>query len=148
MRLAVCSNLIETKGVKMTDQHDTINPQTLAAFADAWNRHDLNALMAFMHKDCLFHAVAGPDLLGRTFTGHTEVSDGFKAAWTSFPDAAWLDGDHFVAGDRGVSESTFKGTNADGSRIEARMVDVFTFKDGKILVKNAFRKNRPSLVGA
>ena len=129
----------------MTNNDNTINSQTLAEFADAWNRHDLDALMGFMHEDCLFHAVAGPDLLGRTFAGLTEVSDGFKAAWTSFPDAAWLDGDHFVAGNRGVSESTFKGTNPDGSRIEARMVDVFTFKDGKILVKNAFRKNRPPL---
>ena len=27
----------------------------------------------------------------------------------------------------------------------ARMVDVFTFKDGKILVKNAYRKDRPAI---
>ena len=101
--------------------------------------------MRFMHTDCLFHAVAGPDLLGRTFKGTAEVSEGFKAAWQNFPNAAWLDGDHFVVGDRGVSESTFAGTKADGSRIEARMVDVFTFKDGKILVKNAYRKDRPAI---
>jgi len=129
----------------MTDQHATITAQTLADFADAWNRHDLEALMSFMHEDCLFHAVAGPELLGRTFSGRSEVSDGFKAAWINFPDAAWLNGDHFVFGDRGVSESTFKGTKADGSRIEARMVDVFTFKEGKILVKNAYRKDRPAV---
>lgn len=129
----------------MTESQATITTQTLAAFADAWNRHDLSALMDFMHRDCVFHAVAGPDLQGRTFSGHAEVSEGFKAAWTNFPDAAWLDGEHFVAGDRGVSECTFKGTKADGSRVEARMVDVFTFKDGKILVKNAFRKDRPAL---
>ncbi len=132
----------------MSQPHDTISAQTLAAFADAWNRHDLDALMGFMHDDCVFHAVAGPDSLGRTFSGRTEVSEGFKAAWTNLPDAAWLDGEHFVAGDRGVSECTFKGTQADGSRIEARMVDVFTFKDGKILIKNAFRKNRPPLAAA
>ncbi len=65
-------------------------------------------------------------------------------AWTTFPDAAWLDGEHFVCGNRGVSECTFKGTKADGSRVEARMVDVFTFQDGKIAVKNAFRKDRPA----
>ena len=129
----------------MTASPLTITSQTLAEFADAWNRHDLAALMSFMHDDCVFHAVAGPDLLGRSFIGRTAVSEGFKAAWTNFPDAAWLDGDHFVTGDRGVSESTFKGTKADGSRIEARMVDVFTFKDGKILVKNAYRKDRPTL---
>ncbi|MNF16924.1 hypothetical protein D3C80_2201760 [compost metagenome] len=49
-------------------------------------------------------------------------------------------------GDRGVSESTFRGTRADGARIEARMVDVFTFRDGKIAVKNAYRKDRPPVV--
>lgn len=129
----------------MTDLNKNMTAQTLAAFADAWNRHDLEALMGFMHADCVFHAVAGPDLMGRSFKGVAEVREGFKAAWTNFPDAAWLDGDHFVVGDRGVSESTFKGTKADGSRIEARMVDVFTFKDGKILVKNAYRKDRPAL---
>lgn len=132
----------------MTESQKAITAQTLADFADAWNRHDLDALMSFMHDECVFHAVAGPDLLGRTFSGRTEVAEGFKAAWTNLPDAAWLDGEHFVVGDRGVSECTFKGTQADGSRIEARMVDVFTFKNGKILIKNAFRKNRPALTAA
>jgi ketosteroid isomerase-like protein len=129
----------------MNEPQKTITAQTLADFADAWNRHDLDSLMSFMHDDCLFHAVAGPDIQGKTFSGRDEVSEGFKAAWTNFPDAAWVDGEHFVVGDRGVSECTFKGTKADGSGIEARMVDVFTFKDGKILVKNAFRKDRPAV---
>ncbi|MDN5250344.1 nuclear transport factor 2 family protein [Betaproteobacteria bacterium LSUCC0117] len=131
----------------MTNTATTISAQTLADFAQAWNDHDIEKLMTFMHADCKFHAVAGPDLMGRTFSGLTEVREGFKAAWQNFPDAAWLNGDHFVAGNRGVSESTFCGTKADGSRIEARMVDVFTFKDGKILVKNAYRKDRPALAG-
>lgn len=116
---------------------------TLKAFADAWNRHDIEALMSFMADDCVFHAVAGPELLGKSFEGRDAVRAGFQLAWQTFPDAAWLDGDHFVCGDRGVSESTFSGTKADGTRIEARMVDVFTFRDGRIAVKNAYRKDRP-----
>ncbi len=115
----------------------------LQAFGDAWNRHDIEALMSMMDDDCVFHAVAGPDLMGKSFVGRDEVRAGFVAAWTNFPDAAWLDGEHFVVGDRGVSETTFCGTKADGTRIEARMVDVFTFRNGKIAVKNAFRKDRP-----
>ena len=51
---------------------------------------------------------------------------------------------HVVCGDRGFSESTFTGTRADGQRVQARMVDVFTFRGGKIAVKNAFRKDRPA----
>ena len=121
----------------------TVTVATLAAFGDAWNRHDIDALMSFMTEDCEFHAGAGPDLLGRSFVGHAAVREGFQLAWLTFHDAAWLDAVHFVCGERAVSESTFSGTKADGTRIEARMVDVFTLRGGKIAVKNAFRKDRP-----
>ena len=125
-----------------------VDSNFLKEFAAAWNRHDIDALMSFMADDCSFHAAAGPDLNGRSFVGREAVRAGFALAWQTFPDAAWLDGDHFVCGDRGVSESTFAGTRADGTRIEARMVDVFAFRDGKIAVKNAFRKDRPPVTTA
>lgn len=131
----------------MTEPRPRPDAQLLADFAAAWNRHDIETLMSFMTDDCCFHAAAGPDLMGRSFHGQAAVRAGFEMAWATFPDAAWLDGDHFVAGDRGVSESTFRGTRVDGSRVEARMVDVFTFRDGRIAVKNAYRKDRPP-VGA
>ncbi|RXZ41995.1 nuclear transport factor 2 family protein [Crenobacter cavernae] len=117
--------------------------ELLQAFSEAWNRHDIDALMGFMAEDCVFHGAAGTELFGRSFVGRDAVREGFQLAWQTFPDAAWLDGEHFVSGDRGVSESTFCGTKSDGSRIEARMVDVFTFQGGKIAVKNAYRKDRP-----
>jgi ketosteroid isomerase-like protein len=125
-----------------------VDADFLKQFADAWNRHDIDALMSFMAEDCRFHAAAGPDLRGRSFVGREAVRAGFALAWQTFADAAWVDGEHFVCGDRGVSECTFTGTKADGSRIEARMVDVFTFRDGKIAVKNAFRKDRPPVTSA
>ena len=117
--------------------------EMLADFAAAWNRHDLEALLSFMTEDGAFHGVAGPDLLGRSFVGTAALREGFALAWQNFPDASWTDGVHVVCGDRGFSESTFTGTRADGLRVQARMVDVFTFRNGKIAVKNAFRKDRP-----
>ena len=127
----------------MSNKESQPDAQFLASFSDAWNRHDIDALMSFMADECEFHAVAGPDVMGRSFVGREAVRDGFQLAWQAFPDASWVDGEHFVQGERGVSESTFKGTKADGLRVEARMVDVFTFRDGKIAVKNAYRKDRP-----
>jgi ketosteroid isomerase-like protein len=121
----------------------TVTTDMLHAFTAAWNRHDIDALMGFMSEDCEFHAAAGPDLMGRSFTNRAAVREGFQMAWQTFPDAAWTDGTAFVCGDRGVAESTFSGTRADGMRVVARMVDVFTFSGGKIKVKNAFRKDRP-----
>jgi steroid delta-isomerase-like uncharacterized protein len=123
----------------------TVTVETLQAFADAWNAHDIDALMRFMHDDCVFETAAGPDACGARHVGREAVRTAFAAAWQNFPDAQWRNARHLVAGDRGISEWTFTGTAADGSRIEANGVDVFTFRDGKILVKNVFRKDRPRL---
>ncbi|UXI00098.1 nuclear transport factor 2 family protein [Photobacterium sp. TY1-4] len=125
---------------------DEVSVAFLQAFSEAWNNHDIDALMTFMTDDCTFHTAAGPGLQGSSFTGRDAVRESFQQVWKTFPDAAWLNGEHFVCGNRAVSESTFCATKPDGSRIEARMVDVFTLKDGKILVKNAFRKDRPAQV--
>lgn len=116
--------------------------QTLQAFSDAWNAHDIDALMSFMAPNCIFETVSGPEVHGNRFEGHAAVREAFAAAWKNFPDAQWLNGKHFVAGDRGVSEWLFVGTGVDGKRVEANGVDVFTFANGKILVKNTFRKMR------
>src|ERR1044072_4474848 len=37
-----------------------ITTDWLQAFADAWNQHDVDALMSFMTEDCVFEASAGP----------------------------------------------------------------------------------------
>jgi steroid delta-isomerase-like uncharacterized protein len=123
----------------------SVTVEMLQAFADAWNAHDVDALMRFMHDDCVFETAAGPEAWGVRHVGRDAVRRAFASAWQNFPDAQWNDPTHFVAGERGVSEWRFTGTSADGTRVEANGVDIFTFRDGKILVKNAFRKDRPRL---
>lgn len=117
----------------------------LQAFTDAWNRHDIEALMGFITDDCVFEAAAGTEACGTRHVGRETVRAGFAQAWKTFPDAQWVDGRHFVCGDRGVSEWTFVGTKTDGTRVHANGCDLFTFRDGLIAVKNAFRKDRPPL---
>lgn len=119
--------------------------ETLQAFADAWNRHDVDALMSFMTKDCIFEASAGSEVCGTRYVGFELVRAAFAEVWATFPDAHWGDAHHFVVGDRGVSEWTFTGTRPDGTRVEVHGCDLFTFRNGKIAVKNSYRKNRPPL---
>ena len=122
-----------------------ITTEVLQAFADAWNRHDVDALMSFMTQDCAFEASAGPDVCGTRYTGPVAVRASFAGVWKIFPDAHWAHARHFVQGDRGVSEWTFTGTRDDGTRVEVQGCDLFTFRDGKIALKNSYRKNRPPL---
>jgi steroid delta-isomerase-like uncharacterized protein len=114
----------------------------LDRFADAWNRHDLDALMSMMTDDCVFEASAGPDIAGRRSEGTQAVRAAFAEVFERFPDAHWGNARHFIAGNRAVSEWTFTGTPEDGKRVEVNGCDLFTLRDDKIVVKNSFRKNR------
>jgi steroid delta-isomerase-like uncharacterized protein len=119
-----------------------VTGEVLQAFADAWNRHDINALMSFMSDDCVFESSAGPDICGTRYAGREAVRTAFAEVWMTYPDANWGSARHFVQGERGVSEWTFTGTRADGSRVEVHGCDLFTFRDGKIVLKNSYRKSR------
>ncbi|MGR4871322.1 nuclear transport factor 2 family protein [Variovorax sp. LARHSF232] len=121
---------------------DEVSTDFLQAFADAWNRHDVDALMSFMAEDCVFESSAGPDACGTRYVGREAVRIAFADVWAVFPDAQWGNARHFVHGDRAVSEWTFTGKRADGSRVEVQGCDLFTLRGGKILLKNSYRKNR------
>lgn len=129
----------------MSDRKAEVSAAFLQAFSDSFNRHDADALMSFMTDDCIFDAAAGPEVFGTRYEGRDAVREAFAQVWQTFPDAHWGEGRHFVSGDFGVSEWTFTGTRADGARIEAEGCDLFTFRDGKIAIKRAFRKQRPLL---
>jgi ketosteroid isomerase-like protein len=125
------------------NEASAVSAATLAAFSDAFNRHDADALMDFMTDDCVFDAAGGSEVYGTRFVGKDAVRAAFEAVFTTFPDAHWGDGRHYVAGSRGVSEWVFSGTHAEGWRIEAEGCDLFEFRGGLIAVKRAFRKERP-----
>ena len=131
----------------MSHTVDEVTTQWLQAFADAWNRHDIDALMSYMTDDCIFEASAGPDACGTRFEGRDAVRTAFADVWATFPDAHWGDARHFVCGDRGVSEWVFTGTRGDGTRVQVQGCDLFRFREGRIALKNSYRKNRPPMPG-
>jgi steroid delta-isomerase-like uncharacterized protein len=116
----------------------------LEAFGAGWNRHDVDALMTFMADDCVFETTAGKEVCGTRYAGREQVREAFARVFKIFPDAHFGDARHFVAGDRGVSEWIFTGTTADGKKVEVKGCDVFTFRSGKIAVKESYFKNRTS----
>ena len=122
-----------------------ITTEWLQHFADAFNRHDGDGIMSFMTDDCVFEASAGPDVCGARFEGSAAVCAAFADVWATFPDAHWGNARHFVCGDRGVSEWIFTGTRGDGTRVEVHGCDLFRFREGRIALKNSYRKNRPPL---
>lgn len=128
----------------MSQSNNKVTVNFLQSFVDAFNAHDIKAIMSHMTTDCVFEASAGPDVDGEKFTGQEQVKKAFENVFATFPDAHWGDPKHFIVGERGVSEWTFTGTKSDGTKVEVTGCDLFTFKDGKIAIKNSYRKNRVS----
>ncbi|HSJ71636.1 MAG TPA: nuclear transport factor 2 family protein [Acidimicrobiia bacterium] len=115
----------------------------LADHIDAWNRHDLESLMSLFAEDCVFEASGGEEVCGTRFEGYREVKEAFAAVFESMPDAQWTSGRHYsLAPDYGVSEWTLIGTLRDGRRLEVNGCDFLTVRDGRVVRKNSYRKQR------
>jgi reactive intermediate/imine deaminase len=115
----------------------------LDRFADAYNRHDVDDIMSLMTDDCVFVSYFGPDACGQRFSGTEQVRKRIIAGLQDFPDARWEKVRHFVGGDRGVTEWTFRGTRRGTTEVVERQgCDVFSFRGDKIHVKDTYQKWR------
>lgn len=127
-------------------QTDSNLQELLVAHTEAWNRRDVEALMSLFSEDCVFEASGGEEVCGTRYKGSEAVREAFAAVFTSMPDAQWSGGRHYIlAPDYGVSEWTLTGTLPDGRRLEVNGCDFLTVRDGVIVSKNSYRKQRPPI---
>jgi ketosteroid isomerase-like protein len=117
-----------------------VETPNLQAFLDAFNAHDVDAVMSFFTDDCVLEMPRGPAPGGRRLVGREQVRQGIQSRFEGIPDIHYGDDRHFTSGDRGVSEWTIRGTQATGERIEVRGCDLLEFADGKISRKDSFWK--------
>ena len=53
----------------------TTTRELLDAFGDAFNRHDLDAIMSMMTEDCIFLTAAGDDPEGKRIVGQEKAPE-------------------------------------------------------------------------
>ena len=114
----------------------------LRSITAAFDRHDLDGILAHFADDAVFEGPRGPDRWGARFTGKEEIREAFAGRFSGIPDVRYEDDGAFVDGDRGASEWTLSGTTANGERVEVRGCDLWTFRDGKVVKKDSFWKIR------
>jgi ketosteroid isomerase-like protein len=122
------------------DHDETIG--MLRAIATAFDRHDLDGIMAHFADDAVFDGPRGVEPWGTRFVGRDAVRDAFAARFKGIPDVRYQDDDHFADGDRGASEWTLSGTTTDGQQIEVRGCDLWTLRDGQVVKKDSYWKIR------
>ncbi len=125
-----------------------VTVETLERVLAAFNRHDLDAIMAFFAEDAVLEVPRGSDPWGNRFVGKAAVREGLAGRFTGIPDVRYSEDRHWVCGDRGVSEWLLTGTTTAGERIAVRGCDLWEFRDGLIARKDPYWKIVGSYEGA
>ena len=113
---------------------------TLKQILEAFNRHDLDAIMEFFSDECSLDSPRGPEPWGQRFVGKAQVREALAGRFKGIPDVHYGDDRHWVAGDKGVSEWTLTGTTTSGVKVKVRGCDLWEFRNGKIVRKDSYWK--------
>jgi ketosteroid isomerase-like protein len=128
-------------GRRIVVDHDEAM-RVLKAITTAFDRHDLDGIMAHFADDAVFEGPRGTDPWGSRFVGRAAIREAFAARFVGIPDIRYGEDEHFVDGNRGASEWTLSGTTTEGHRIEVRGCDLWTLRDGMVVKKDSYWKIR------
>ena len=113
--------------------------RTVLAFNEAFNRHDVPAMMALMSEDCVFENTSpAPD--GTLYTGKQAVTQFWQELFRSTPDAHIQIEEILSLGNRCLMRWKYTWTDRSGQPGHVRGVDIFQVKNGLISEKLSYVK--------
>jgi len=123
-------------------QDMSVTKETLKQILDAFNRHDLDAIMEFFSDDCSFDFPRGPEPWGQRFIGKAQVREALASRFKGIPDVHYGDDRHWISSDgrMGLSEWLLTGTTTTGIDVRVRGCDLWEFRDGKVHRKDSYWK--------
>lgn len=128
----------------MTDRMP-VDPQTrftleaVRLFNEAFNRRDVDGVMAAMTEDCVFENTCPPPD-GERYAGRDAVRSFWERFFSSSPDFRFTSEEVFASGERCVVRWRYDWTGADGTPGHVRGVDIFRVRGGKVAEKLAYVK--------
>ena len=99
----------------------------LDKITDAYNRNDIDAVMAFFSEDAVFDHAAGPDIHGARFKGKDTIKGIFQGLFDSVESVHWESVDTRVSGDKAYCEFLRVANLKSGEIQDFLSVDVLTF---------------------
>ena len=124
----------------MTQTADTTTTlDVIDRFNEAFNRHDVEGIMALMTNDVVFENTSPrPD--GERYDGQESVRGFWEQFFASSPNARFDTEDIFAGGNRCTVRWIYNWTDAEGKSGHVRGVDVFRVRDGKVAEKLSYVK--------
>src|SRR5690554_4647483 len=123
--------------VKMSRLESTV--RVVLAFNEAFNEHDVEAMMALMSDDCRFeNTQPAPD--GGVYEGKEAITDFWRQFFRQSPAAQFEIEEIFGLGKRCVMRWRYEWVDGDGKPGHVRGVDVYRVQDGLIREKLSYVK--------
>jgi steroid delta-isomerase-like uncharacterized protein len=130
----------KTVQIQTNSREMTVTVETLKQILEAFNRHDLDAIMEFFSDDCSFDSPRGPDPWGKRSIGKEQVRKALAGRFEGIPDVHYGEDRHWVSANMGVSEWTLTGTTTSGVSLKVRGCDLWEFRNGKVIRKDSYWK--------
>ena len=121
-----------------------ITPNLLDSITDAYNKNDIDAVMSFFAEDAIFDHAAGPNINGTRFEGLETIRGIFQGLFNNVESVQWSPIDTRVSGDKAYCEFHRIAKLKSGEVQDFLSIDVLTFRDGLIIHKDTYYKNRTS----
>ncbi len=112
----------------------------LLALVDAFNRHDLDAIVDAFADDGIFILASGPDGDGTRFQGKADIYEALEGRFSAVPDIQWSEGKHWITGNKALSEWRVTGTLPNGDHLNCLGCDLWEFSNGKVVRKDTYYK--------
>ena len=125
-----------------TTEEAGITSTLLDAITDAYNRNDIDSVMSFFADDAVFDHAAGPDINGTRFSGLDTIRDIFKGLFNNVESVKWTPIDTRVYGDKAYCEFHRVAKLKSGEIQDFLSIDILTFREGLIIHKDTYYKNR------
>jgi ketosteroid isomerase-like protein len=116
------------------DERTDITLAAIARFNEAFDRHDVDGVMAAMTEDCLFENT-GPAPDGERYEGAAAVRGFWERFFQANPQAKFVAEEQFATGDRCVVRWRY---DWDGGHV--RGVDIFRVRAGRVAEKLSYVK--------
>ncbi|MDP6189865.1 MAG: nuclear transport factor 2 family protein [Gammaproteobacteria bacterium] len=112
------------------------------AIGDAFNANDIDAVMPHFHEDAVFDHAIGAAEHGVRFSGKDALRTVFGGLFDKVENVHWQTLDARIAGDKAFCEYRRSARFKDGTEETCLSVDILTFRDGLIIHKDTYYKQR------
>lgn len=109
---------------------------------NAFNANDIEAVMKHFANDAVFDHATGPEVHGTRIEGAENIRAVFAGLFDKVDKVHWETVHCAIADNKAYCEYRRTATHKDGTKEEFLSVDILTYRDGLIIHKDTYYKQR------